>query len=169
MSLRWKIALALAAITAATTIALGTASYRITRDRLLDEVDRSLVVLDAEEEARVLRAGERGVLRQQRPEGHARRAEREDVLAAAQPRERVRVVHRAARESARAPSPAARERRRRAGRRAGEQCARRPPIFSFLLAARAPASKILPARASSREPASEGAPIGGRARVDSAH
>lgn len=47
MSLRWKIALALAAITAATTIALGAASYRITRDRLLDEVDRSLVVVDA--------------------------------------------------------------------------------------------------------------------------
>lgn len=43
MSLRWKIALALAALTAAATSVIGVASYRTTRERLLGEVDRSLV------------------------------------------------------------------------------------------------------------------------------
>jgi two-component system sensor histidine kinase MprB len=47
MSLRWKIALAMAAITALATVALGAVSYRATRDRLLTEVDRSLVAIDA--------------------------------------------------------------------------------------------------------------------------
>lgn len=42
MSLRWKIAMALAALAMAATIAIGTVSYRSTRDRLLAEVDRSL-------------------------------------------------------------------------------------------------------------------------------
>jgi two-component system, OmpR family, sensor histidine kinase MprB len=43
MSLRWKIALALGALTATATIAVGIASYRSTSDRLKNEVDRSLV------------------------------------------------------------------------------------------------------------------------------
>jgi two-component system sensor histidine kinase MprB len=43
MSLRWRIALALAAIAAATTISVGIASYRATSARLLQEVDTSLV------------------------------------------------------------------------------------------------------------------------------
>ena len=42
MSLRWRIALALGAIAAATTIVVGTISYRTTRDRLYDEIDQSL-------------------------------------------------------------------------------------------------------------------------------
>lgn len=42
MSLRWRIALALAAIAAATTISVGVASYRATSTRLLEEVDSSL-------------------------------------------------------------------------------------------------------------------------------
>ena len=42
MSLRWKIALALGAIAAVTTIVVGTISYRTTRDRLYAEVDQSL-------------------------------------------------------------------------------------------------------------------------------
>ena len=42
MSLRWRIALALGAIAAVTTIVVGTISYRTTRDRLYDEIDRSL-------------------------------------------------------------------------------------------------------------------------------
>ena len=46
MSLRWKIALALAAIAAVTAIVFGSLSYRSTRDRLLDEIDRSLVAAD---------------------------------------------------------------------------------------------------------------------------
>ena len=36
MSLRWKIALALASIAAVTAIVFGSLSYRSTRDRLLD-------------------------------------------------------------------------------------------------------------------------------------
>lgn len=43
MSLRWKVALALATIAIVSAIAIGTASYRTTRSRLLAEVDRSLV------------------------------------------------------------------------------------------------------------------------------
>ena len=42
MSLRWRIALALAAIAAATTMSVGIVSYRATSTRLLDEVDDSL-------------------------------------------------------------------------------------------------------------------------------
>lgn len=42
MSLRWRIALALAAIAAGTTLAVGIASYRATSTRLLQEVDSSL-------------------------------------------------------------------------------------------------------------------------------
>jgi two-component system sensor histidine kinase MprB len=43
MSLRWKIALALVALALASTIAIGTVSYRSTSERLMTEVDRSLV------------------------------------------------------------------------------------------------------------------------------
>jgi two-component system sensor histidine kinase MprB len=43
MSLRWKIALALGALAAAATMAVGIASYRTTRDRLYAEIDRSLL------------------------------------------------------------------------------------------------------------------------------
>lgn len=43
MSLRWKIALALATLSVVATLAIGAASYRSTRDRLLAEVDRSLI------------------------------------------------------------------------------------------------------------------------------
>lgn len=46
MSLRWKIALALAAVAAVTAIAFGSLSYRSTRDRLMSEVDRSLLAVD---------------------------------------------------------------------------------------------------------------------------
>ena len=42
MSLRWKIALALGALAAVATLAVGAASYRTTRDRLYAEIDRSL-------------------------------------------------------------------------------------------------------------------------------
>ena len=42
MSLRWKVALSLAAIAVLATIAIGAASYRTTRSRLIAEVDRSL-------------------------------------------------------------------------------------------------------------------------------
>jgi two-component system sensor histidine kinase MprB len=42
VSLRWRIALALAAIAAGTTMAVGVASYRATSTRLLQEVDSSL-------------------------------------------------------------------------------------------------------------------------------
>ena len=42
MSLRWRIALALAAIAAATTIAVGVASYRAISERLVEEVDDGL-------------------------------------------------------------------------------------------------------------------------------
>jgi len=47
VSLRWKIALALAAITSVATIAVGAANYRSTRDRLYAEIDRSLTAVDA--------------------------------------------------------------------------------------------------------------------------
>lgn len=46
MSLRWKLTLAMAVIAAVTAVAFGTASYRATRDRLFDEIDRSLVAVD---------------------------------------------------------------------------------------------------------------------------
>ena len=46
MSLRWKIALAMAGIAAVATLAVGLVSYRVTRDRLFTEVDRSLVAID---------------------------------------------------------------------------------------------------------------------------
>ncbi len=46
MSLRWKIALVMAAMVAFTAATFGAASYRSTRERLLDEVDRSLVAFD---------------------------------------------------------------------------------------------------------------------------
>jgi len=42
MSLRWKIALTLSALAMAATAAIGVASYRLTSDRLMNEVDRSL-------------------------------------------------------------------------------------------------------------------------------
>src|SRR3954447_1119384 len=42
MGLRWKIAIALAAVAAATTITVGVLSYRATSTRLMKEVDRSL-------------------------------------------------------------------------------------------------------------------------------
>lgn len=47
MSLRWKIALALAGVAALAAALFGTATYRSTKARLLDEVDRSLVAFDA--------------------------------------------------------------------------------------------------------------------------
>ncbi|MDW3214070.1 MAG: HAMP domain-containing sensor histidine kinase [Ilumatobacteraceae bacterium] len=46
MSLRWKFALALAAIVATTAVAFGTVSYRSTSDRLFAEIDRSLLSID---------------------------------------------------------------------------------------------------------------------------
>jgi len=46
VSLRWKIALAVAALVLVATLAIGTVGYRSTRGRLLAEVDRSLVELD---------------------------------------------------------------------------------------------------------------------------
>jgi two-component system sensor histidine kinase MprB len=42
MSLRWRIAIAMAALAAATTITVGIIGYVNTRDRLVEEVDRSL-------------------------------------------------------------------------------------------------------------------------------
>lgn len=46
MSLRWKIALAMALMVSLTTVAVGVISYRTTRDRLFAEVDRSLLDID---------------------------------------------------------------------------------------------------------------------------
>ncbi|MDJ0770057.1 MAG: HAMP domain-containing sensor histidine kinase [Ilumatobacter sp.] len=46
MSLRWKIALALATIACAATIVVGAISYRTTRERLFSEVDRSLLDIE---------------------------------------------------------------------------------------------------------------------------
>ncbi|MEO6651663.1 MAG: HAMP domain-containing sensor histidine kinase [Ilumatobacteraceae bacterium] len=46
MSLRWKIALVMAAMVAFTAATFGAASYRSTQQRLLDEVDRSLIAFD---------------------------------------------------------------------------------------------------------------------------
>lgn len=59
MSLRWKIALALAAITSVATLAAGAASYRSTRDRLYAEVDRSLTAVDARLSERLVEPGNR--------------------------------------------------------------------------------------------------------------
>ena len=59
MSLRWKIALALAVITSVATIALGAANYRTTRDRLYAEIDRSLTAVDARVSDRLLGSGDR--------------------------------------------------------------------------------------------------------------
>ena len=42
MSLRWRVALALAALAAATTLTVGVIGYVTTRNRLVQEVDRSL-------------------------------------------------------------------------------------------------------------------------------
>lgn len=47
MSLRWKIALAMALMVSITTVVVGTISYRSTRERLYAEVDRSLLDLDS--------------------------------------------------------------------------------------------------------------------------
>jgi two-component system sensor histidine kinase MprB len=46
VSLRWKIALAMAAIVSVTTVFVGVISYRTTKDRLYAEVDRSLLDID---------------------------------------------------------------------------------------------------------------------------
>lgn len=66
MSLRWRIAVALAVITSIATVAVGAANYRSTRDRLYAEIDRSLVAVDARLSDRWLAAGselpERGPL-----------------------------------------------------------------------------------------------------------
>jgi two-component system sensor histidine kinase MprB len=43
VSLRWRIALALGAIAATTTMVVGAIGYRTTRDRLYDEIDQSLI------------------------------------------------------------------------------------------------------------------------------
>jgi two-component system sensor histidine kinase MprB len=42
VSLRWKIALALAGVTFVASAVIGAAVYRVTKDRLLSEIDRSL-------------------------------------------------------------------------------------------------------------------------------
>lgn len=55
MSLRWRIALAMATIAVASTIAIGAVSYRSTRQQLLSEVDRSLSDVE-----RIVRQGEFG-------------------------------------------------------------------------------------------------------------
>ena len=46
MSLRWKIALAMALMVSLTTVAVGAVSYRTIRARLYAEVDRSLLEID---------------------------------------------------------------------------------------------------------------------------
>ena len=57
MSLRWRIALALAAIAAVTTLSVGVVSYRATSTRLLEEVDASL-----DQAWRAIRANPRAAL-----------------------------------------------------------------------------------------------------------
>lgn len=46
MSLRWKMALALALIASVASVVVGAVGYRSTRDRLYAEIDRSLVSID---------------------------------------------------------------------------------------------------------------------------
>jgi two-component system sensor histidine kinase MprB len=46
VSLRWKVAIALATLTLLATVAAGVAGYRSTHDRLFAEVDRSLLEID---------------------------------------------------------------------------------------------------------------------------
>lgn len=66
MSLRWKIALALAAIVSVATIVVGAVNLRSTRDRLYAEIDRSLTAVDARIGERIIGPGgalpERGPL-----------------------------------------------------------------------------------------------------------
>lgn len=57
MSLRWKIALALAVISSVATIAVGAANFRSTRDRLYAEIDRSLTAVDARVSERIFATG----------------------------------------------------------------------------------------------------------------
>ena len=75
MSLRWRIALALAAIAAATTLSVGVVSYRATSTRLLEEVDASL-----DQAWSAIRANPRAVLARawaaRRLRGAARRGRR---------------------------------------------------------------------------------------------
>jgi two-component system sensor histidine kinase MprB len=52
VSLRWRIALAMATIVSVATMVVGVASYSSARDRLFEEVDRSLRDLDAFANAR---------------------------------------------------------------------------------------------------------------------
>jgi two-component system, OmpR family, sensor histidine kinase MprB len=47
MSLRWKIAFALAGLTFVASAVVGVAVYRVTKDRLLTEIDRSLADVNA--------------------------------------------------------------------------------------------------------------------------
>jgi two-component system, OmpR family, sensor histidine kinase MprB len=47
MSLRWKIAFALAGLTFVASAVVGVAVYRVTKDRLLTEIDRSLAEVNA--------------------------------------------------------------------------------------------------------------------------
>jgi two-component system sensor histidine kinase MprB len=54
VSLRWQIALAMAAVTVFATAVIGALSYAQTRERLIAEVDRSLVAVDQPLEARRL-------------------------------------------------------------------------------------------------------------------
>lgn len=65
MSLRWKIALALAAIASVATMAVGIANYRSTSDRLHAEIDRSLAAVDARISERIIGPG--GVLPERGP------------------------------------------------------------------------------------------------------
>jgi len=46
VSLRWKVALAMAAIVSVATVFVGLIGYRTTKDRLFAEVDRSLIEID---------------------------------------------------------------------------------------------------------------------------
>jgi two-component system sensor histidine kinase MprB len=62
VSLRWRIALALAAIAAGTTISVGIASYRATSTRLLQEIDSSLYQAWAKIEVRPETLNDPGLL-----------------------------------------------------------------------------------------------------------
>lgn len=59
MSLRWRVALALAAIASAAVVAVGAANYRTISDRLFTEVDRSLLAVDPRFAERILSGPER--------------------------------------------------------------------------------------------------------------